>query len=130
MKKLLGIVALGLLLYGNTYADVIRSIADYDNLYLRCLDYSKNKKLKHMKYIWFSDNKSAWFDYSDDKIFEYKVQLFQNNNHYLILDTMKKNNVILIDKENGRLWDEKDEYYIKDKKYLVCSEIKESDLPK
>ena len=83
-----------------------------------------------MKYIWFSDNKSAWFDYTGNKIFEYKVRLFQNNNHYLILDTMKKNIVILINKENGRLWDEKDEYPIKDKKYLVCSEIKESDLPK
>ena len=130
MKKILGTIVLSLVLCGSVYADAIRSIVDNDSLYLRCLDYSKNKKLKHMKYIWFSDNKSAWFDYTGNKIFEYKVRLFQNNNHYLILDTMKKNIVILINKENGRLWDEKDEYYIKDKKYLVCSEIKESDLPK
>ena len=47
----------------------------------------------------------------------------------LLTKVLKKNNVILIDKKNGYLWDEKDEYYIKNEKYLVCSEIKESDLP-
>ena len=130
MKKLLAIIVLGLLFSGSVYADVIRSISDYESLFLRCLDYSKNKKLKHMKFIWFADNKSAWIDYSDTtKMFEYKVRLFQNKNNYLILDNLKKNNVILIDKKNGYLWNEKDEYYIKNEKYLVCSEIKESDLP-
>tara|TARA_B100000945_G_scaffold308566_1_gene298416 strand:- start:532 stop:924 length:393 start_codon:yes stop_codon:yes gene_type:complete len=130
MKKLLAIIVLGLLFSGSVYADVIRSISDYESLFLRCLDYSKNKKLKHMKFIWFADNKSAWIDYSDTtKMFEYKVRLFQNKNNYLILDNSKKNNVILIDKKNGYLWNEKDEYYIKNEKYLVCSEIKESDLP-
>ena len=128
MKKLLGIVVLGLLLCGNVYADVIRSIVDNDSLFLRCLDNSKNKKLNHMKYMWFSDNKSVWINYLGN-IFEYKTQLFQNKKNYLILDYIKKN-VILIDKKTGRLWNNKDENWLKNNRYLVCSEIKESDLPK
>ena len=77
MKKILGTIVLSLLLCGNVYADVIRSIVDNDSLFLRCLDNSKNKKLNHMKYMWFSDNKSVWINYLGN-IFEYKTQLFQN----------------------------------------------------
>lgn len=128
MKKILGTIVLSLLLCGNVYADVIRSIVDNDSLFLRCLDNSKNKKLNHMKYMWFSDNKSVWINYLGN-IFEYKTQLFQNKKNYLILD-YKKKNVILIDKKTGRLWNNKDENWLKNNRYLVCSEIKESDLPK
>lgn len=128
MKKILGTIVLSLLLCGNVYADVIRSIVDNDSLFLRCLDNSKNKKLNHMKYMWFSDNKSVWINYLGN-IFEYKTQLFQNKKNYLILDYIKKN-VILIDKKTGRLWNNKDENWLKNNRYLVCSEIKESDLPK
>ena len=128
MKKILGTIVLSLLLCGNVYADVIRSIVDNDSLFLRCLDNSKNKKLNHMKYMWFSDNKSVWINYLGN-IFEYKTQLFQNKKNYLILDDIKKI-VILIDKKTGRLWNNKDENWLKNNRYLVCSEIKESDLPK
>ena len=128
MKKILGTIVLSLLLCGSVYADAIRSIVDNDSLFLRCLDNSKNKKLNHMKYMWFSDNKSVWINYLGN-IFEYKTQLFQNKKNYLILD-YKKKNVILIDKKTGRLWNNKDENWLKNNRYLVCSEIKESDLPK
>ena len=127
MKKLLGIIVLSLLLCGNVYADVIRSIVDNDSLFLRCLDNSKNKKLNHMKYMWFSDNKSVWINYLGN-IFEYKTQLFQNKKNYLILDYIKKN-VILIDKKTGRLWNNKDKDWLEKNRYLSCSEIEESDLP-
>ena len=127
MKKILGTIVLCLLLCGNVYADVIRSIVDNDSLFLRCLDNSKNKKLNHMKYMWFSDNKSVWINYLGN-IFEYKTQLFQNEKNYLILDEIK-NNVILINKETGRLWNNKDKDWLEKNRYLSCSEIEESDLP-
>ena len=61
--------------------------------------------------------------------FKFLIENAKEANIYQPID-YKKKNVILIDKKTGRLWNNKDENWLKNNRYLVCSEIKESDLPK
>ena len=107
--------------------DKIKSSYGPEGLYLRCLSNAKNKRLDHMKYLYFASKYSVLINWTGN-YWEYSAWLYQNEKRYLILDGVK-DNVIIISKETGRLWNNKDKDWLEKNRYLSCSEIEESDLP-
>ena len=134
MKKLLGIVVLGLLWCNVSYSA--------DDLYLKCTpaDDQQSKiaasvEYMHLRYIKLNPVEKVEFGWSSkEKTFERYTTYYAKEVYYYLRKNLKQGLVfdILIYRETGFL--QSSEYYINvfqsNKPYLICSKIESSDLPR